>query len=82
MELQDVCLMFHEPDCPGMITGNGDGQLTCAEWWAELYLKKSSACFHLLKVQSDFRKRGPNGGIGNNGSAFFERLVFPLSGRS
>jgi hypothetical protein len=35
MELQDVCLMFHEPDCPGMITGNGDGQLTCAEWWAD-----------------------------------------------
>jgi hypothetical protein len=31
MKLQDVCLIFHEPDCPGMITSNSDGLLTCAE---------------------------------------------------
>jgi hypothetical protein len=31
MDLQDVCMVFHEPDCPGLITSDGEGGLTCAE---------------------------------------------------
>jgi hypothetical protein len=29
--LEDVALIFHEPDCPGVITSDDTGKLRCAE---------------------------------------------------
>lgn len=31
MNLQDVVLVFHEPDCPGLIVSDDNGRLACSE---------------------------------------------------
>lgn len=31
MNLEDAALIFHEPDCSGVITSKPDGNLICAE---------------------------------------------------
>lgn len=34
--LEDVVLIFHEPDCPGLITSDDTGKLRCQECGREV----------------------------------------------